>query len=119
MLNLLNAVDNQGGYLGGGDWSKVSKSGLSAKYVNLMEAKIWDERLDWRLWSGRFCRGQGTSAALTGVLTATGLHGVGQRSRHSGWVTARQSWQRRYTLPNLVLRLHDTQNSDLITLETE
>lgn len=39
-LNLLNAVDNQGGYLGGGDWSKVSKSGLSAKYVRLMEAKI-------------------------------------------------------------------------------
>lgn len=42
VLNLLNAVDNHGGYLGSGDWSKVSKSGLSAKYVNLMEAKIWD-----------------------------------------------------------------------------
>lgn len=35
MLNLLNAVDNQGGYLGGGDWSKVSKSGLSAKICQI------------------------------------------------------------------------------------
>lgn len=62
-------------------------------------------------------QGEGTSVGLMGVLMATGLHGMGQRSRHSGWVTARQFWQRRYTLPNFVLLPHDTQNSDLITLE--
>lgn len=54
-----------------------------------------------------------------GVLRAAGLHGMGQRSRHSGWVTALQSWQRRYSLPNFVLFPHDTQNSDLITLVIE
>lgn len=39
MLNLLNAVDNQGGYLGSRDWSKVSESGLPTKYLSLNEAK--------------------------------------------------------------------------------
>lgn len=54
-----------------------------------------------------------------GVLIATGLQGMGQRSRHSGWVTTRQSWQRRHIFPNFVLLPQATQNSDLITLTEE
>lgn len=60
-----------------------------------------------------------TSVFLRGVLTAVGLQGKGQRSRHSGWVTTLQSWQRRYILPNFVLLPHGAQNSDLITLAIE
>lgn len=60
-----------------------------------------------------------TSFVFMGVLIATGLQGMGQRSRHSGWVTIRQSWQRRHIFPNFVLLPQATQNSDLITLTEE
>lgn len=35
MFNLLNAVDNQSWDLWGGDWSKVSQSGLHTRYIIL------------------------------------------------------------------------------------
>lgn len=60
-----------------------------------------------------------TSVVFIGVLIVVGLQGMGQRSRHSGWVTTRQSWQRRHIFPNFVLRPQATQNSDLITLIQE
>lgn len=60
-----------------------------------------------------------TSVVFMGVLIATGLQDMGQRSRHSGWVTTRQSWQRRHIFPNFVLLPQATQNSDLITLTEE
>lgn len=44
-----------------------------------------------------------------------GTQGSGQRSRHSGWATTRQSLHFREILPNLILFPQGTQDSGFIT----
>lgn len=56
-----------------------------------------------------------TSPILTGVATRLGMHGRGQRSRHSGCDTTLQSRHFSEILPNLILFPHGTQDSGLIT----
>lgn len=60
------------------------------------------------------------SPILTGVPIRVGMQGRGQRSRHSGCETTRQSRHFRESLPNLIRFPHGTQDSGLITvLETK
>lgn len=56
-----------------------------------------------------------TSPILTGVPIRVGMQGRGQRSRHSGWETTRQSRHFRDSLPNFIRFPHGTQDSGLIT----
>lgn len=56
-----------------------------------------------------------TSPILTGVHPMLGMHGRGQRSRHSGWETTLQSRHFREILPNLILFPQGTHDSGLMT----
>lgn len=58
-----------------------------------------------------------TSPILTGVATGLGMHGRGQRSRHSGCETTLHSRHFSEILPNLILFPHGTQDSGLITYD--
>lgn len=56
-----------------------------------------------------------TSPILTGVPPRLGMHGRGQRSRHSGCETTLQSRHFSEILPNLILFPQGTQDSGLMT----
>lgn len=56
-----------------------------------------------------------TSPILTGVPPRLGMHGRGQRSRHSGCETTLQSLHFSEILPNLILFPQGTQDSGLMT----
>ncbi len=56
-----------------------------------------------------------TSPILTGVPPRLGMHGRGQRSRHSGCETTRQSRHFSEILPNLILFPQGTHDSGLMT----
>lgn len=58
-----------------------------------------------------------TSPILTGVAIGLGMHGRGQRSRHSGCETTLHSRHFSEILPNLILFPHGTQDSGLITYD--
>lgn len=118
LLNLTDTVDHNGRDHGWCVWDVVCENTLKK---NKNKDRIWVKQPElWLNFSGSTCTWRAqillhTSPILTGVPPRLGMHGRGQRSRHSGCETTLQSLHFSEILPNLILFPQGTQDSGLMT----
>lgn len=118
LLDLTDTVDHNGRDHGWCVWDVVCENTLR-KTKN--KDSIWVKQPElWLNFSRSTCTCRvkillHTSPILTGVPPRLGMHGRGQRSRHSGCETTLQSLHFSEILPNLILFPQGTQDSGLMT----